>query len=313
MKKEIRMKKLKENGIDTTKYFGFAIENIEKPFLLTIGEEKYLIEQVDSCYNDYVQSLLDGIENNYIKNTKLHRRWVMAQTMRMLTSPQGWNEYVNNSFQYRYQFKMMGEEFHAQNHLKSDMELFRERNQFFNKEILVSTIKDYNCKLSKYIEKQKIVFRKGKVTIYIPKMGYLTTEELTQEINRIQDLINKVNETNPENVAELSKIAFECYNNFINLENNTKCVKWKEAFKGSGAYYTLKNMIMFHDIKITESLDEALEDFDKGNNKIKYQIDILNNITKNYNGEWFRLHSLLKKVISDNNFNLKERLKNNNN
>lgn len=307
--KEIRMKKLEEQGIDTSKYFGFTIENVENPVLLTIGGEKYLIEEVDSCYNDYIQSILNGIENNYVKNTKLHRRWVMAQTMRMLTSPQGWNEYVNNNFKYKYQFKMMGDEFNAQNHLKGDMELFHERNQFFNKETLLYTIKDYGCKLSRHIEEQKvIVFRNGKVTIYVPKMGCLTTEELSKKINEVQELIYKVEEVHPENVAELSKIAFKCYKDFIEINNALKCVAWKEAFKGSGAYYTLKNMIMFHNVKLTKSLDEAHMEFDINNLNIRYQIEVLNSLTENYRGEWFRLHALLKKVVQDNNFDLKERL-----
>jgi hypothetical protein len=93
----------------------------------------------------------------------------------------------------------------------------------------------------------------------------------------------------------------------IKLPHNTpKSKVWIDAYKGEGAYYTLKNLVMFHDCII----------FTGPNNTITYRrfdgadaVRYLNRKLDEYNGEGWRMFALMKKVIADNNFNFNDRMK----
>ena len=76
---------------------------------------------------------------------------------------------------------------------------------------------------------------------------------------------------------------------------------WIDAYKGEGAYYTLKNLIMFHDCKIYENKMASM--FVEGS------MCVLNDKLEEYKGEGWRMFALMKKVIEDNNFNFNDRMK----
>jgi hypothetical protein len=73
-----------------------------------------------------------------------------------------------------------------------------------------------------------------------------------------------------------------------------KSKAWIDAYKGEGAFYTLKNLVMFHSCGI------------KVDGRMVYgaaAISVLNKRLKEYKGEGWRMFALMKKVIADNNFN----------
>ena len=87
----------------------------------------------------------------------------------------------------------------------------------------------------------------------------------------------------------------------IKLPYNTpKNKAWIDAYKGEGAFYTLKNLVMFHDCYI--KVDKF--DLRTGTEAVKY----LNEKLKEYKGEGWKMFALMKKVIDDNNFNFYERM-----
>ena len=82
----------------------------------------------------------------------------------------------------------------------------------------------------------------------------------------------------------------------IKLPWQTKKSKaWIDAFKGEGAYYTLKNLIMFHNCGIRVD----------GHGMLKGIVGMscLNEKLEEYKGEGWRMFALMKKVIEDNNIN----------
>jgi hypothetical protein len=96
--------------------------------------------------------------------------------------------------------------------------------------------------------------------------------------------------------AELEKLMRD----MIALPYNTpKSKMWIDAYKGEGAYYTLKNLVMFHDCRISE-------------NNVYYgkyeSMELLKKRLVEYEGEGWRMFALMNKVIKDNNFDFHNRM-----
>ena len=78
--------------------------------------------------------------------------------------------------------------------------------------------------------------------------------------------------------------------------DTTKAQIWKDAFKGSGAFYTLQNTIRF-----TGMILEGCTNRYKSEKKLYELLD-------EYKGEEWRLHKVLVDAIEYNNYNLAERI-----
>ena len=89
--------------------------------------------------------------------------------------------------------------------------------------------------------------------------------------------------------------------NVVKLPYNTpKSKVWVDAFKGEGAYYTLKNLVMFHGCGI------KVDKFD-----VRYNtraMEILKLRLDQYQFEGWRMFALMKKVIADNNFDFQKKM-----
>ena len=79
----------------------------------------------------------------------------------------------------------------------------------------------------------------------------------------------------------------------------SKCKEWVDAYKGEGAFYTLKNLVMFHNcgIKVGYNMVYGIE-----------AVNVLNERLYEYKGEGWRMFALMKKVIADNNFDFHKRM-----
>ena len=87
---------------------------------------------------------------------------------------------------------------------------------------------------------------------------------------------------------------------YVKLPYDTpKSKVWIDAYKGAGAYYTLKNLVMFHSCGI---ITDGRAVFGAA------AVSVLNKRLREYKGEGWRMFALMKKVIADNNFNFKARM-----
>ena len=87
---------------------------------------------------------------------------------------------------------------------------------------------------------------------------------------------------------------------FIKLPYNTpKSKVWMDAYKGEGAYYTCKNLIMFHDCNVH-------------NGTMVYSttgsMRVLGEKLNEYKTEGWRMFAFMKKLIADNHFNFDKRM-----
>jgi len=306
LNKKERMEKLNNAGINTGKYFTLNVDES-----IPAGAKIHIVVDKDGNYvpevikaDDVIFNMI--IEDGYVKNTKLHRRWVMAQMFHMLNYVSwdgrfnGYNECLKRAYGYDYTLKMMTEEIRVLSKLEArDYESFVERSHFFNKEVVVAVLGDYLAKLKKYAEALPNRNCKGVPYKRIKGMNIFNADLDKKIYAPIRSSIYGVKYA--KNYTEIYNALAGFMRNYIKLPYDTpKSKEWIDTYKGEGAFYTLKNLVMFHNCGI------KVDKFD-----VKYgmgAVAVLNAKLDEYKGEGWRMFALMKKVIKDNNFDFKARM-----
>lgn len=131
--RENRAATMQAAGIDTKKYFSInlpeglkpgstislVIDDNGNPMITTGTMENEIKDPELESYNN----IASQIKNGYVRNSKLHRRWVMAQMFRMLNSSLGYNEYLKQRYDYKYQFNMLIDELNVLGHIPCSIRL----------------------------------------------------------------------------------------------------------------------------------------------------------------------------------------------
>ena len=307
MNKNERMNKLANAGIETGKYFNINLPEGLAPgatISLVINENGQPVF-VNGNQNDVVANQI--IEDGYVRNSKLHRRFIMAQTFHMLTYKsydgkyEGYTDYLNLMYSYDYTFKMMLEEVRVLSKLEvRDKETFEERSHFFTKQVIVAVIDDYLEKLQAYVNNLPDHKCKGVPYQRIKSMNVFVDDLYKRVYAPVAAYSTKIRYA--RSYAEMYNILQRFMKDMIKLPYDTpKSKAWVEAFKGEGAYYTLKNLVMFHGCIIRGSGIDVIYRDSNAVAYLKIKLD-------RYKGEGYRMLALLKKVIKDNNFNFKARM-----
>lgn len=302
MNRNERMEKLNNAGVDTSKYFNVSLPNGLKPgatISLVINENG--VPEIVSENKVVEQIIADG----YVRNTKLHRRFVMAQMFHMLNyvsydgRESGYNAYLKNMYGYDYTFKMMLDEVKVLGKLEvRDRESFEERSHFFTKEVVVEVMKDYMDKLEGYVDKLPSKNCKGVPYKKIKGINIFNEDIYKKVYMPLKFIISCVNSA--KNYTEIARHLERFMREMVKLPWQTvKSKAWTDAFKGEGAYYTLKNLVMFHDCAI--EYEYEIYRRDAAMQQLKYKLD-------DYSGEGWRMFALMKKVIKDNKFDFNKRM-----
>lgn len=297
--KNERMNKLNEAGINTSKYFTVDLDNGTKIHLII--DENGNCKQVQN--NPIVEEI---IESGYVRNTKLHRRFVMAQMFHMLNyvswdgKRKGYNEYLKYMYGYDYTLKMMTEEIRILSKLEvKDKDSFNERVHFFNKDVVVAVLEDYLEKLKKQVEALPNRNCKGIPYKRIKRQDVFVADLDKKIYSPVRAYIGAVKYA--RNYKQVHEVLEQFMRNYIKLNYSTpKSKVWIDAYKGEGAFYTLKNLVMFHECGI------KVDKFD-----VLYGVSavaFLNRRLDEYKDEGWRMFALMKKVIADNNFDFKARM-----
>ena len=313
LNKNERMEKMSEMGINTGKYFTVNLpEGLAKnsTITLSINENGEYIVMNSNANTITVTKENDPILNQiiadgYVRNTRLHRRFVMAQMFQMLNYTSwdgidsGYHACLNRRYGYNYTLKMMLEEVRVLSKLETrDKETFNERVHFFDRNTIAAVIEDYLVELKNYVENLPVKKCKGvpykKVkgnNIFVADLD----KKLYQPVKAYASRVKYVADYN-----EVYHVLCDFMKNMVKLPYNTKKSKaWIDAYKGEGAFYTLKNLVMFHGCTIT-----TVDGIDYGINSMAY----LNSVLREYKGEGWRMFALMKKVIKDNNFDFNKRM-----
>ena len=246
--------------------------------------------------------------NGYVKNTKVHRRWVMAQMFRGLNystwdNISGYEAWLQNHGYY-YQWKMALEELRVMSKIEgTDAEAFAERSTFFTKEVIVRMIQDYTCKLGDKIAELPVHKCKGVPYKVMPNKKDVFVADISKKIYKpIVDIVEWVK--NCSNYRDLYwALRYFLRTIYIELPFNTKMSRaFVDVYKREGAYYTLKNMIMFHNIYLQNYYTGAKYD-------TRDSLTYLTEMNDKYRNDGYKLLALLKKTIKDNNFDFDARMK----
>ena len=294
--KNERMNRLNAMGIDTSKYF--TIDAGDGTTIHLIIDKNGNPVKVDDVIANSI------IEDGYVRNTKLHRRFVMAQMFHGLNfkswdgRKEGYNEWLKR-FGIKYEFDMMLEEIRVLGKLEDrDVSTFLERSHFFTKDVVAQTMTDYVAELKKYVETlpnkncKGVPYKRIKGNnIFVADLQKKVYSPLEREINRLKYVTN---------YNEMYKVVKSFMNDMIHLPYDApKSKAWIDAYKGEGAFYTLKNLVMFHSCGI------------KIDGRFVYgaaAVSVLNSRLREYKGEGWRMFALMKKVIKDNNFDFNKRM-----
>lgn len=320
--RENRMEALKAANIETGKYFSVTLPEGLKPgstINVTISEDgRPVIVSPEKKRNSEEKSFLSQIyEDGYVRNTRLHRRWVMAQMFRMLnyksyyTGKSGYDAYLNDHYGYQYQFEMMLEEIRVLAELQDrDPKAFDERSRFFIPDVVSATCNDYINKLETFVHKlpvhkckgvpYKKVFGRNIFVEDLNKYVYYPQKSNFADVKRV--VIDIWSHSMSSSYKDLYKALRKFCANMYRLPNETpKCKEWKDAFKGEGSYYTLMNLIKFHGCRVPDVEGKMMSMRDS-------LIDVENAVDR-YRGVYYRLFAYMKRVIEVNDFDFNKRMK----
>lgn len=353
--KENRMETLRNNGIDTSKFFDLSMRI---PFgaevkLIVDGKEMVIpasngftpgvsfggdfardidcacvadMKTVDSSsYSPIIPGVTTAhfsddpivqniMKNGYVFNSRVDGRFATAQMFKMLNGiscniktgkhETGYDAYLRNYYGYMYQFDMMLDELHRLARMERDGDKdFYRLSQFFTKDVVYQTCKDYIRKLNKYVNSQPTRKCKKKPYVKLNKYGNVYISDLYGKVYVKLDLaLSKIMHAN--NYKELEDDLKFFMKIMCKLPYDTpKCSQWKDAFKGKGSYVTLLNICKFHNVNVVSYETGELLDRDSS-------VAYVENKLAEYKGNYWKFHELLKATIKANNFDLKKSIEN---
>ena len=261
-----QLRAMEEMGIDTSK------------FTVCVP-----LNEIDGGFKK-VDLSITPVEDKQL-NHSAFRRWITAQTFRMLNyvsydkKSKGWEAYLRDNYSYIYQFKMMVDEFKRMEKIKkTDKEEFERRLYFFNKNVVLEVCRNCfdTCSMSDETkDKLQVIYESIENTKY-------------EDIDSLRALLIAFTK-----IVESRQVKIP--------RNAKKCKLWKESFKGSGAYYTVVNLILYHDVRVYDSWDN---EFYNKNESLRY---VGRELEKYYfEGNIWKMHYFMKKLLGDNDFDINE-------
>lgn len=304
MKASKKIEAMKAAGIDVTNLF--AVTNAEGVESIARLENGGLTILAD---NDPI--IIAIFKGGTVPNRRLFRRWVMAQVFHMLTQ-KNWKTgkpvgFLNalQAKGFRYSWEMLIEEIRIQAKLEVlDQENFIQRNRWFNKNVASAMAADYLKQLNEHVEQRKKKCKRCKGNPYIILNGNdIFVDDLRKKVfNPLDKYVRMMK--NAKNMTDLYhavigfyqivKEVYSCYNIIMSPA-------FKDAYKGAGGYFTMRNLIMFHGCKMMSS---------KGNPLVESSsLRELDKLAEAYkDGEGWRMFGAMKELIAQNGIDIEKKM-----
>jgi len=108
--------------------------------------------------------------------------------------------------------------------------------------------------------------------------------------------------TQAKNASQLFNAAKNFNDMRIKLVSDTpQCKEWVDVYKGSGAFFTMQNLIRFHNCLINDDAGKILDKFQS--------LAFISLKAEMYkNGEGWRLLAVLKKMLEENNIDVRKKV-----
>lgn len=226
-----RLEALRLAGVDTSGYFalkGAAGEDIlirmngGTPSIVT--EEDPTLKAIFAC--------------GTVPEHRLFRRWVTAQMLRLLTSKEGFDKAVKDRGA-RYQWRQAIEEYRVQAVLyRKDREAWKERSMFFDRSIAAKMAEG----LVRQLEREQTRIRRISEG-YDAVHRYRFTPVDKGTMQRLERLSMEV--TGAKNPKALHDALVHFRDACPDYKHESISKDWFETYRAAGAYYTMKNLILF--------------------------------------------------------------------
>lgn len=301
---ENRMNTMSANGIDTGKYFSLKLST-------DMLDGKKIV--LSSKGNDiYIEQIMNEIESGgYIANDHMFRKWICAQMLRNLRKIErghynSYDDMMKTAFNLKRIIRVMTNEVNAIANMQRDGDTLaaNERAEFWSQHMIMMTYNYLIIDLGNAINnakehiqnrnelpfKQKVYIKIGTANIY--------KAEAVDDYKRLMNMTNELEECNGDYKAmlfimgRLNGILLKSAYNRVEFKVP---VPFRNAYKGAGAYYTLQNLVLFHNCEVTNyETAEVL----KGTEAWDY-------VKANYLcGEAYKIFALMKRVIETNHVTL---------
>lgn len=297
MKADEKIAALKAAGVDVSNLFSMKGADGMETIARLSGGNLSIVPDDDEIF-------LKIMGSGTIPNRRLFRRWILKQMFDLLSPVYAKsNCNVHEGIRrkgLKYSWRMVTEEMRVQSKLfKNDLEAFSARNRWFNKEVIVNMGEDYMKALKKHIAKQKPRMCKGVKYIRLHRKNIFLCDVDKRVYQPLQSLIDRISASVfPRDVYEATRRlarfvvdTWACYDSPVSAS-------FIDAYKGAGAYYSMRNLIMFHDCRVKDC------------NAWLSQQDSLGRLemeaSKNKHKGWWLL-GMLKQLISDNNIDISKK------
>ncbi len=285
---------LKAAGIDTSKYFSINLPTGDVQWFHTDEKGKAVPLKDD---DPVLQTIIGG---GTVPNRSLFRRWIMSQTFHGLMDKRGYANWLK-WHGYNYTWEMLVEELRVQAKLYGkDMENFRNRNMWYNKELCVTMANDYIKQMNEDVLNRKIRKCHGIPYIKFDRKDIFVSDIEKKLVYPMRKLCTGISQAKtPQQLYEAVKKFWKSA--YSGSQNYKQCAEWKDAYKGSGAFFTMQNLIRFHDCKFPKN-----NDFYKGR---MTPLGMLDTAAYAYRKEGWRLFGLMKQMLEENGVDIEAKMK----
>ena len=170
-------------------------------------------------------------ESGFIRNKELFRRWITAQTFRLLKDPVGWTHAVRKFYCVSYVFQQT----------RRELELLIKLSKKCPDDIRFSFFA---------LDDLKSIFT---------SLAYLNSYAW----NNRETLVSRIKYSST--YSELLKTVRDFHWHFRNRDQVRLPKRWLNCFKGAGTYYTLQNIIRTHGLVLhnCKDMNESLDYVEK--------------------------------------------------
>jgi hypothetical protein len=309
-KVQSRLAALKAAGVDISNYQALINADGDGTIIRLKGNTFEPVLDSDPIWNNIINS-------GTVPNHQLFRRWIMSQVFHSELNENGVT-YRLKRMGYNAQWKLFINELNAEAKMcNRDKENYAERTLFYKPTVIAQKmIKDYKEKLIEYIDTlpehccHGIPYKRiGGKDVFMADIEKTYLYPITKFLAKLLSPCNcHINEA--EHVYGVMKEFTSKKNEaFVKLPFETNmCEAFVSAYKGVGAYYTLKNMVLFHGYFI--NMTKGTSRYGKNTTPLysREALDYIRAKAQEYQDEGWKLYGLMRQAIRDNNIDIRKKI-----
>lgn len=278
------------------------------------------VEVVPESSEEEIDNVVAQIQSGgYVPNGHLFRRWIMAQDSHMESLPGGITASIHAKG-YEYMWKSAIHELDVTLKIRErDPENYVERIRFMHDKVFIAMSKDYIRQLRDYFSHLDVRHYQGQDYKRLPRQkqgvfagvihdgrDILVSRFESEIIAPLERLISKMERSSGSYRTFVDTIK-EFNRKRIIIASFTQCREWIDAYKAIGAYYTLKNAFLFHNVYVTVDGNQLT-----GTAALEYlrtKAEEYSHPDENGHEQGYKLYGLKREIMEYNAFDLDDRLR----